>query len=264
MSSHAVLLGLPLAPLFLAYVGVVAAMVAAVLLRYLPARRALAGMGVIAVWLCYSGVMGYAGIVGDPTLMPPGIFLLVAPIIAFVMLVLGRSPVGRYVATTLPLWVLFALQSFRVGVEITLASLHDAGLAPRLLTLGGGNVEILVGFSAPFIALIAMRGAGGARVALGWNVVGLLSLLNVATRAMLTAPGRLNFIHADVRNVAMGMFPVSFVPGFMAPLAMVLHVLAFRALWARRTEVGADNASIIVALPGRRTRIKMRATCRGV
>ena len=42
------------------------------------------GVAVIAVWLGYAGIMGYSGIVGDPTRMPPGIFLLLTPIIAFV------------------------------------------------------------------------------------------------------------------------------------------------------------------------------------
>ena len=230
MSATAASLGLPLATLFLAYVGLVAAIVGAVLLRYLPVGGALAGIAVLAAWLGYAGVMGYTGIVGDPTRMPPGIFLLLMPIIAFVAIALGPSQIGRHLAAILPLGLIFALQSFRIGVELVLSSLHEAGLAPRLLTLPGGNVEILVGLSAPLIALIATRGVPGRRIAFVWNVVGLLSLLNVATRAVLTAPGPLNLIHAELPNVAMGMFPFSYIPGFMAPLAMILHVLAFRAL----------------------------------
>jgi hypothetical protein len=226
------LLDLPLATIFLFYVGIIATLISAVLLRYLPAKRALIGIGFIAIWLGYAGVMGYSGIIGDPTRMPPGIFLLLAPIIAFVAIVLGRSPAGRYLATSIPVTVIFALQTFRIGVELTLSSLHAAGLTTRLLTLSGGNVEILVGLSAPIIAFAVTRGATGRRIALAWNVIGLLSLLNVATRAVLTAPGPLNLIHAELPNVAMGMFPFSFIPGFMAPLAMMLHVLAFRALRA--------------------------------
>ena len=149
---------------------------------------------------------------------------------------------GGYLAASLPLGLIFALQSFRIGVELTLSSLHDVGLTTRLMTLAGGNVEILIGFSAPLIALIATRGtAVGRRVALVWNVVGLLSLLNVATRAVLTAPGPLNLIHAELPNVAMGMFPFSYIPGFMAPLAMMLHVLAFRALRAANTPAAATS-----------------------
>ena len=233
---------IPLAPLFLGYVALVAGVIGGVLLRYLPLGRAMIGLAIIAVWLGYAGVLGYTGIVGDPTRMPPGIFLLLTPIIAFVALVLGRSPVGRYLAASLPLGLIFALQSFRIGVELTLSSLHDVGLTTRLLTLAGGNVEILIGLSAPVIALIATRGTAGRRIALVWNVVGLLSLLNVATRAVLTAPGPLNLIHAELPNVAMGMFPFSYIPGFMAPLAMMLHVLAFRALRAANTAPAAATS----------------------
>ncbi len=73
-----------------------------------------------------------------------------------------------------------------------------------------------------------------------WNAVGLLSLLNVAALAELTAPGPLNLIHAELPNVAMGMFPFSYTPGFMAPLAMMLHLLAARAL--RRADTVAEPA----------------------
>jgi hypothetical protein len=242
MSTIASVLELPLSTLFLGYVGLVAFLIAAVLLCFLPLGRALIGAAMLAVWLGYAGFMGYSGIVGDPTRMPPGIFLLLTPIIAFVAIVLGRSPVGAYLATNLPLGLIFALQSFRIGVELTLSSLHDVGLTTRLMTLAGGNVEILIGFSAPLIALIATRGAVGRRVALVWNVVGLLSLLNVAARAVLTAPGPLNLIHAELPNVAMGLFPFSYIPGFMAPLAMMLHVLAFRALSAANTVSAAATS----------------------
>jgi len=95
-----------------------------------------------------------------------------------------------------------------------------------------------VGFSAPVFALIATRGPSGRRVALLWNVVGLASLLNVAARAVLSAPGPLNFLHGEVLNTALGTFPFTFIPGFMAPLAMMLHVLTFRSLRA----AGHSNA----------------------
>src|SRR5258708_9362276 len=159
------LLGLPLAEVFLGYVGVIAGLLALVLIRVLPFGRALIGIAVIAVWLAYSGAVGYLGILGDPNRMPPGIFLLLAPIIAFVFLVLGRPPVGRYLAASLPLALIFGLQTFRIGVELTLSELADAALTPRLLTLSGGNIEMLIGFTAPLIAWIATRGAGGRRIA---------------------------------------------------------------------------------------------------
>jgi hypothetical protein len=63
---------------------------------------------------------------------------------------------------------------------------------------------------------------------MGWNVLGLLSLANVAASSMLTGP--LKLISTEVPNVAMGIFPYAFIPGFLAPLAVTLHVLAIRAI----------------------------------
>ena len=103
--------------------------------------------------------------------------------------------------------------------------------------MAGGNVEILVGATAPVAAWLSTRGRLGERLAFAWNVLGCLSLLNVVARAMLTAPGPLHGIDAEVPNVALGLFPYSFIPGFMAPFAMLLHVLAFRAFAARRNPV---------------------------
>jgi hypothetical protein len=62
------------------------------------------------------------------------------------------------------------------------------------------------------------------------NVLGLLSLANVVARAVLTAPGPLNLIHAEVPNRMIGTFPFMFIPAFFVPLAVVLHVLAIRSI----------------------------------
>ena len=40
----------------------------------------------------------------------------------------------------------------------------------------------------------------------------------------------MNLIHLEVPNLAIGMFPFTFIAGFCAPLAVVLHVLSISAL----------------------------------
>ncbi len=150
--------------LFLGYVALIATIVAIAVARSLSARATLAGFAVLALWLGYGGAMGYLGVVGDATLPVPGVFILLTPIIAFVAIVLGRSPVGRVLATSVPPGALVGLQVFRVGVELTLHRLWELGSVPKLMTLAGGNIEILIGISAPLFALIATRGSGGCRI----------------------------------------------------------------------------------------------------
>ncbi len=64
-------------------------------------------------------------------------------------------------------------------------------------------------------------------------MLGILALTNVVIRAVLTAPGPFNLIHAEVPNLMMGTFPFLFIPGFFVPLAVVLHALAIRAVSSR-------------------------------
>jgi hypothetical protein len=58
-------------------------------------------------------------------------------------------------------------------------------------------------------------------------------LTNVVIRAVLTTPGPFNLLHTEVPNRMMGTFPFLFIPGFLVPLAVVLHLLAIRALGSR-------------------------------
>jgi hypothetical protein len=71
------------------------------------------------------------------------------------------------------------------------------------------------------------------KLALAWNLLGLLSLANVVIRAVLTAPGPFNLIHAEVPNRILGTVPFLFIPGFFVPLAVSLHVLAVRLIVIR-------------------------------
>ena len=54
--------------------------------------------------------------------------------------------------------------------------------------------------------------------------MGLLSLVNIAIRFALTTPGPFNLIASEVPNLAVATFPYMFIPGFFAPLALVLTV----------------------------------------
>ncbi len=72
-----------LATAFLAYLALVAALIAAVLIRFLPARAAGIGVAVLVGWLIYAGTLGYSGAVAGNPFGIPGIVALVAPVFVF-------------------------------------------------------------------------------------------------------------------------------------------------------------------------------------
>jgi hypothetical protein len=227
------------AQFFLTYLAFIVVAVIGISAVYLPRRTTFAIVAGLALWLVYVGLFSSLGYMRDVSLRPPGIVWIVGPVVLFVVLVLVRSSIGASVAAAIPLWLILGFGSFRIGVELLMHRLWEDGLVPKLLTYAGGNFDMFIGLSAPIIAWIATRGRLGLRLAMGWNVLGLLSLTNAAASAVLTGP--LKLISTEVPNVAMGMFPYAFIPGFFAPLAVTLHVLAIRAIAAQSYGDSAQN-----------------------
>jgi hypothetical protein len=217
---------------FLGFVALMTAVIVLLIARYENIRFAFGVSAALCAWFIYVGVLGHLGVIANAAMVPPGIALIFVPVVAFLVLfvVRVRSPSGTHLALAFPLWVLIGMQAFRVGVELFIHQLWIEGLVPKMLTFAGANVDIYIGASAFVIAWLSMRGQWGQRLALFWNILGLLSLANVLTRAVLTAPGPLNLIHAEVPNKMIGTFPFMFIPGFFVPLAVVLHVLAIRSI----------------------------------
>jgi hypothetical protein len=222
--------------LFVGFVGGMTALIVTTVTRYLGGRAAWWLLTGLLVWLTYSGLLGYAGVLKNMTMRPPGVVFLVVPVLIFLLAFLAfvlLSSASARLALAIPLWILLGAQSFRVGVELFLHQLCIDGMVPKMLTFGGANVDIYVGASAVLIAWLSARGRLGLRLALAWNVLGLLSLANVVTRAVLTAPGPLHLIHSEVPNLLLGTFPFLFIPALFVPLGVVLHLLALRSIVSR-------------------------------
>jgi hypothetical protein len=217
---------------FLGFVALMSAVIVLLIARYENIRFAFGVLAALCAWFIYVGVLGHLGVIANAAMFPPGISLIFVPVVAFLVLfiVRVRSSAGADLALAFPLWVLIGMQAFRVGVELFIHQIWMEGLVPKMLTFAGANVDIYIGASALVIAWLSMRSRWGQRLALLWNVLGLLSLANVLSRAVLTAPGPLNLIHAEVPNRMIGTFPFMFIPGFFVPLAVVLHVLAIRSI----------------------------------
>jgi hypothetical protein len=220
------------APLFIGFLLLMTTVVVVLIAVYINTRTAFRVLAGLALWFVYVGLMGYSGVARNAAMRPPGIALIAVPVLVFIIVFVFKARSSAW-ALSFPLWIIIGAQSFRVGVELFLHRLWIDGLVPEMLTFEGANVDIFVGATAPIAAWLSTRGQTGMKLALGWNVLGLLSLINVVSRAVLTAPGPLNLIHAKVPNLMLGTFPFLFIPGFFVPLAVSLHVLAIQAIIRR-------------------------------
>jgi hypothetical protein len=220
--------------IFLGFLALMATVVVVLVDRYLNRRIASVVATGLVIWFIYAGILGYFGVLKNTTMRPPGIAFVLVPVIAFLIAFIVRISANPRFASAFPLWVLLGTQCFRIGVELFLHRLWIDGLVPKMLTFEGANVDIYMGATAPVIAWLSTRGRLGLRLAFVWNLLGLLALGNVVGRAVLTAPGPFNLIHAEVPNQMISTFPFLFIPAFFVPLAVVLHVLGIRDILSRR------------------------------
>jgi hypothetical protein len=221
-----------LAATFIGFLVLTAMLAVTLTARYVNGRAAFRLLIALSVWFIYVGLMGYSGVVRNAAMRPPGVAFLLVPVLVFIVVFVLKVR-SSVLALSCPIWILLGVQSFRIGVELFLHRLWIDGLIPKMLTFAGSNVDIYIGASAPIAAWLSTRGRVGMKLALGWNVLGICSLVNVVARAVLTAPGPLNLIHAETPNLLIGTFPFLFIPGFFVPLAVALHALSIQAIRIR-------------------------------
>ncbi len=222
-------LGLALAVLSAAMAGLFAAAVRGPAGPPAERRRWLGvGLGIAVGALAVSGGLAASGVLADLDARPPPVGLM---LVAFAVgtVALGRSRVGDRLLAW-PLAALVGAQAFRVAVEVWLAAVSDAGAVPVEMTYHGVNLDVVTGLTAAALGLWLWRGSPPRWVVGVWNVAGLALLAVVVATAALSAFG---VIATEPRVTLLATFPGVWLPAWLVQLALLGHVLVFRAL--RRT-----------------------------
>ncbi len=207
--------------LFIAQVMILAAIV----IRWSARRRVpgVAGLGLIG-WLALTGSLAIQGFFADWSRLPPRLLpaVLVPMIGGLLLLTYSRQTRALLAATPLE-WPIY-LQSFRILMEIILWLLYVQHRAPAIMTFEGRNVDILVGLTAiPVAYFCFVRKVWPTQVALWWNAIGCLILLNVVVHAQLSTPSPFRVFLTDPPVTFIGDWPYIWLPGFLVPLAWLLH-----------------------------------------
>lgn len=193
----------------------------------------VAGVALVG-WLALTAVLAERGFFDDFRSLPPRFLPLFGlPLLTLLALTFSRR-VAPLLAAVPPAWPI-AAQAFRIPVEIVLWRLAVAGIIPELLSFHGRNVDILVGLTAPVVAYACfVRRAWSPRVAVWWNWAGIVILLNVVVHAQLSAPTPWGILETDPPTTFIADWPYVWLPGFLVPLAWLLHAVSLRQLRSRR------------------------------
>ena len=184
-----------------------------------PARAMLA----LTAWVAVLGLLSLGGFFADFRSLPPRILPAVLVPLISGLLWLRSEGLRELLARTPRQWPIY-LQSFRIVMELILWFLYLQHRVPAILTFEGRNADMLVGLSAfPVAYLCFVRKRWSSRVALWWNVAGILILLNVVVHAQLSTPSPFRVFVTDPPVVFIGYWPYILLPGFLVPLAWLGH-----------------------------------------
>jgi hypothetical protein len=188
----------------------------------------------LAGWLGLTAALADRGFFEDFYSLPPHMLLAIGPPLLVLLALTFAGRLDALLAALPRSWPVGA-QAFRIVVELVLWRLAVAGTAPEIMTFTGRNVDILVGLSAPVVAYFCfVRRAWPERVAVWWNVAGIVILLNVVVHAQLSAPTRFRLFETEPPMTFIGDLPYIWLPAFLVPLAWLLHAVSLRQLRAPR------------------------------
>jgi len=158
--------------------------------------------------------------------IPLAVFL---PLILFIWPLMRSKRVGALLDAMPAQW-LIALQAYRVFGGVFLLA-WARGTLSGTFALPAGFGDILVGLLALPIAYYVYAGARNARtLAIGWNILGVLDLVNAVGIGILSAPGPLQLIIPDVPNALVGTYPTVMIPAFAVPSSIIFHALSLRQI----------------------------------
>ena len=124
------------------------------------------------------------------------------------------------------------IQVFRVPVEVFLWCQFLDGLTPIQMTFEGRNYDVLTGITAPVFAWICYgQGRKLHKLAIAWNIAGLVLLLNIVITAILSAPVPFRVFMNEPANTLVAEFPIVLLPSFLVPLAFAMHFFFFRKMY---------------------------------
>ena len=190
-------------------------------------RYLLAGM---VLWLMILAVLAYLGYFADFQTLPPKIFLALLPPIALVVYLLFSRRFTRMLRLVPESW-LVTVQTFRAPLEIILWLSYVGGYLPFQMTFEGFNYDIIVGLTA-FMAGIVFFGRNRYRrfEAIIWNSFGLILLFNIVVISFYSTPSPYRIFMNEPANRIIAYFPFIWLPGFLVPVALAMHVFSLKQL----------------------------------
>lgn len=185
---------------------------------------------IILSWLALQAIVSLSGFYTVTSTTPPRFALLVLPPVILIAVIFftikGRNMLDGFNVKTLTL-----LHIVRIPVEIGLYWLCLHRVVPEIMTFEGRNFDILCGLTAPIVYYFGcIKKVLNSKVLIAWNILCLLSLANIVTTAVLSAPFPIQQFAFDQPNVALLYFPFVWLPCCIVPSVLLAHLVTIKRL----------------------------------
>jgi len=191
---------------------------------------------VVVVWFGVSTLLGARGFYSEHARAIP--MFVLGPVAVYALAFVFSWHLRAW-ALAFDLKELVAIQTARVGGIAFLAVYAVGQLNPKFAIWAGG-LDCVVGFSAPFAAhyLTPPRTARKRFVLLAWIAIGILDFLVAIPLA------RICRVEDPASMSALSRLPLSMIPEFFVPLALIDYLILGAQLWRLRSDSVARAGSI--------------------
>lgn len=185
------------------------------------------------IWLALLTLLSWSGFFRNFSSLPPRLFVALIPPLVLIIMLLFSKPFGNMLRVIPMSWPIY-VQSFRILMEIFLWMGYNGGYVPEQMTFRWLNHDIIVGITAPMAGFVFFGKNRYRRLeAIIWNFFGIILLLNVLLVAILSTPSPFRVFMNEPANTFVAEFPFIFIPGFIVPFALAMHLFSLRQLFLK-------------------------------
>jgi hypothetical protein len=197
----------------------------------------------LVTWIGLLTILASTGFFADFSKWPPRPVLAMLIPLPIIFLI-AFSKTGTQLLQTVPSsWLVF-MQSFRVIVELLLLFAFMAGKLPVQMTFEGRNFDVVTGVLAlPIGYLLAKKKSYASRLAVAFNIIGVLLLLNILVIAVFSMPTSIRYFMNEPSSILVSQFPFILLPGILVPIAYTMHIFSLRQLLAKQKKIDISFVS---------------------
>jgi hypothetical protein len=182
---------------------------------------------VLFFWLSFLRIISGMPFIHDYVSMPPR--LMIAPMACLAaILILAFSKSFSEFLKKVPLYWLVYIQAFRIAMELILYMLARHGVIHERMTFAGLNFDILAGISALAVGSMVQHNKISKSWLVAWNITCIVLLVNIVSIAALSTPYPFSIFKDEPVNTVIFYFPFIWLPGFVAPYALAMHVFTLK------------------------------------